>query len=48
MGLAGILESYEVRPSEKTEERIALNPRAFTLTPANGLWVKFTRIAQES
>jgi cytochrome P450 family 6 len=48
MGLAKILDAYEVTPSEKTEDPITLNPKSFMITPANGLWVKFSKLPQES
>nr|CAD7454737.1 unnamed protein product [Timema tahoe] len=42
VGLVSLLSKYEFSPCEKTDIPIVLLPKAFFLTPTNGIWLKIT------
>nr|CAD7448682.1 unnamed protein product [Timema bartmani] len=42
VGLVSLLSKYKFSPCEKTDIPIVLLPKAFFLTPTNGIWLKIT------
>lgn len=44
MGLAGVVENYEIRVNSKTKTPLEVNPKCFLLQYKGGLWLDFHKI----